>query len=122
MGLKWKPEEDAALLKLLSEGKSAREVAGILGRPRNSIIGRSHRLRDKNVSVPERPRKPLKAAKVAESFPDCGEMAQSLLNLTRHQCRWPLDNKFCDAEQQPGRSYCPEHVKLSYRPLYGASK
>ncbi len=44
-----------------------------------------------------------------------------LLELERHQCRWPLDMagpflRFC-AEPVPGEgSWCPKHRRLALRP------
>ena len=42
---KWDAQSDGTLLKLLSEGQSASEICIVLGRTRNSVIGRSYRLR-----------------------------------------------------------------------------
>ena len=41
----WTPEEDAYLKRLLAQGMTDRQIAVHLGRSKNTIIGRRHRLR-----------------------------------------------------------------------------
>ena len=123
--MKWTPEEDAVLLKMLGEGKTAKVVAEALGRPRNAVIGRSHRLRDAGKPMPQLGRKvKLSKPKTVEMFLTCSEsppsLAQSLLELRHDQCRWPLETTFCEEIRQEGRAYCAAHRKLSFRPVSGA--
>lgn len=40
----WTDEEDATLRKMISDGKSSSQIGLVLGRSRNAIIGRRHRL------------------------------------------------------------------------------
>ena len=46
--MKWPPEHDARLKELNLRGWNARQIGAVLGRTRNSVIGRSHRLRMAN--------------------------------------------------------------------------
>lgn len=131
--MKWTPEEDAVLLKMLGEGKTAKVVAEALGRPRNAVIGRSHRLRDAGKPTPQGGRKvtipkpkPKPKPKKGAVFLTCSEsppsLAQSLLELRHDQCRWPLETTFCEEIRQEGRAYCAAHRKISFRPVPGALK
>lgn len=126
----WSSEEDTILLELLKQGKTAAQIGSVLGRPRNSVIGRSHRLRDKkgegtNASFRDnsrpkipRVRKPRPfALETFLVFDEKQTLATSILNLRSDQCRWPLSNTFCEDVRAEGRSYCPAHCRLAYRPI-----
>ena len=49
----WTPDEDATLLRLQEEGKSAREIARTIVKTRSAVIGRLHRLRAKGIGLPK---------------------------------------------------------------------
>lgn len=40
----WTPSMDARLAELVAAGHSTREIAAVMGRTRNAVIGRSHRI------------------------------------------------------------------------------
>lgn len=50
----WTPDQDALILRLQLEGKSASEIGRTIGRTRNAIIGRLARLRDRGIGLPKR--------------------------------------------------------------------
>ncbi|MAN46330.1 MAG: hypothetical protein CMF04_09045 [Hyphomonas sp.] len=53
------------------------------------------------------------------------EGAFHLLDLNKHQCRWPVtegdDHRFCGRTQTSGSSYCREHLKRSISPMSAAT-
>jgi hypothetical protein len=49
----WTPEMDAIALRMVGEGKSRTEVGKTLGKSRNAVIGRLHRLRAKGIGLPK---------------------------------------------------------------------
>jgi hypothetical protein len=130
--MNWTTTEDERILKLWAEGNSSSVIADIIGRSRNSVIGRLSRLRKEGQPVEIRgkvmppvrkPRavqpKPVPAPTETKKPPAStlvSGLVKSLLNLRANQCRWPLDDKFCDEVREDGRSYCVHHRKLSFRP------
>ena len=54
----WTPEEDATLLRLQEEGKSAREIAYTIVKTRSAVIGRLYRLREKGLGLPKQTPRP----------------------------------------------------------------
>jgi len=120
MGVKWSPEEDRTLITCLLEGKTAREIAAILNRPRNAVIGRSNRLKPPELR-PQTPRKAYVKPKKRE-ITYTGEvtgLAKSLLELRHNQCRWPLEGVFCSSVRQEGKPYCAEHHQIANVPIRG---
>jgi GcrA cell cycle regulator len=85
--VKWDDDLDAVLVKHTEDGKSASEIAAIMGMglTRNAIAGRWKRLRDKTgLKVPEKihvsqPRDPKPAKAVAPSQPPPLAKSQALL-------------------------------------------
>jgi GcrA cell cycle regulator len=130
--MNWTTTEDERILKLWAEGNSSSVIADIIGRSRNSVIGRLSRLRKEGQTVELRgkvmppvrkPRavkpKPVPApteTKKPTASTLVSGLVKSLLNLRANQCRWPLDDKFCDEVREDGRPYCAHHRKLSFRP------
>ena len=123
----WTTTEDELIIKLWNKGSTSSEIANEVGRSRNSVIGRIHRLRDMGITlsvrgrvVPKkiRPQKPkVEKPKVTKPKVVVGvTLASSLLELRPNQCRWPFETTFCDADREPGRPYCEHHRKMSFRP------
>ncbi|MCA3712976.1 MAG: hypothetical protein IM667_02490 [Phenylobacterium sp.] len=54
----WTPDEDATLLRLQEEGKSAREIARTIVKTRSAVIGRLYRLREKGLGLPKQSPRP----------------------------------------------------------------
>ena len=123
----WTTTEDELLTTLWNKGKTSTEIANEVGRSRNSVIGRVHRLRELGVNLSARGRvvpKQIRTKKPKVEKPKVEKakvvvgitLATSLLKLRPNQCRWPLETTFCDAEREPGRPYCEHHRKMSFRP------
>jgi GcrA cell cycle regulator len=134
----WSQAEIDHLVKEWAAGvKSATMIAKELGKSRNSVIGRAHRMKlgyrqplertDKKKSVPRLvPReevvvKVAKIAKVVEVVEEKDEVVapaegHSLFDLREDQCRWPLSDvmRACGATKMEGSSYCPEHSQKAY--------
>lgn len=131
----WTPEMDSEMLKLWTEGKSASDIAVIIGYgSRNSVIGRLHRLKAQGVAVPEhvqapaQPRKRRLRARVIKLVPfmppkpmprivDTLEGSVPLYELTG--CKWPVTregpHRFCNRERFNGSPYCEGHAVRSIR-------
>ena len=127
--MQWTSEDDAALKKFSEEGYTSTQAGDAMGRTRNSILGRAHRLGISFKFVKEKTPIPeavdggpepvsvkKETPKPPRKHPPRGSLCESLLSLRRDQCRWPLDTTFCEADKLPGASYCEEHYMLSYRP------
>jgi len=120
----WTSEDDANLKKFAEAGYTSTQAGDAMGRTRNSILGRAHRLhisfkfiKEKApVAAPEPEPVVVKEVKKPRKHPPRGSLYESLLRLRHDQCRWPFETTFCDDDKLPGASYCAEHFKLSYRP------
>ena len=133
----------AAWAKGHSASQISRTVSAAFGnnRTRNAVIGIVHRMGLDQRSTPTRPvkikprrkriipvvkarAKPVpkpKPAPAPEPEIQEPEGAFSILELGRHQCRWPVstgdDHRFCGRTQVPGSSYCREHKKRAVSPM-----
>lgn len=111
----WTREDDAQLLRGIQKGLTAQKIGDLLGRTRNAIIGRAHRL---NFTFKSRDSDKKKIRKKSEPKPikePPKSLAMSLLSLRHNQCRWPFETTFCEEVRTPGMSYCPTHHKMSFR-------
>lgn len=130
--MSWTDEKVAVLRRYWGSGKSASEIAEIIGgMSRNAVIGKAHRLglagqpspikdRKKPAQRPEPVATPApKLVARAERDPVDGA---TILALTERMCRWPHGDpkkpgfQFCGRIASPGMSYCSEHMKLAYQP------
>lgn len=127
-GNAWKTEEDQLILQLIAEGHSASVIGEKIGRTRNSVIGRAHRLKLNGVeyirgetvvkkSKPKPPTPPKKKKKPPLDAKDL--LVGALLELRNDQCRWPLSDHFCSNTKLGTEAYCAEHKALAYQPLRG---
>ncbi len=141
----WSAEHVDTLRQLWLEGHSARVIGDRLGRTRNSVIGRVHRLRlAKRISTIGERKKPgpkknpgafrksrarppeLRVARVKpprpQEVPSPEARMISLMELTPFTCKWPLGHPgepgfaFCGAVPFPNRVYCEHHARLAYMP------
>lgn len=122
--MNWTAEDDANLKKYSEAGYSAAEAGDMIGRTRNAVLGRAHRIGVSFKFVKDKTSTPAiedtKKSYYVEEKPteEAGapkHLYESLLNLRHNQCRWPINTKFCDEEKSPGASYCETHLRMSYR-------
>ena len=140
--MSWTDEKVAVLRQYWGSGKSASEIAEIIGgMSRNAVIGKAHRLglAGRPSPIKERRAKPKPAVltssgpapastqaaprppvdNVVELQPGGGA---TILSLTERMCRWPHGDpkkpgfRFCGKPSADGTSYCAEHLKQAYQP------
>ena len=104
----WTDERIERLCELWRQGKSASEIAVLLGDvTRNAVIGKAHRL-----GLSGRP-SPIKRRPV---------LGATILSLTERMCKWPVgdpkhqDFHFCGKPSHAGLPYCGEHAQVAYQP------
>lgn len=110
----WTDDQVALLRQYWGTGKSASDIAAMLGgMSRNAVIGKAHRL---GLSVPQEvPRAPRHA-------PPPRVVGASILGLTERMCKWPIgdpkqpDFHFCGATTAGVLPYCAHHVAIAYQP------
>lgn len=137
-GPDWSAEEIATLRKLWGGKISASGIAALLGRNKNAVIGKAHRLNlpprrvspaprgtirrqiarvvkkaARKESLPKPPTDPRKVRKVETPLPEPVSLRVSLMDLTDSQCRFiadePNNATFCGHRVKEGSSYCPHH-------------
>lgn len=109
--MSWTDERVEILTRLWAEGKSASQIAEILGDvSRNAVIGKAHRL---GLSGRPSPIKRKSSKKEKKGI--------SILDLNERVCRWPHgdprddDFHFCGKPSVPGLPYCAEHCAVAYQ-------
>lgn len=134
----WSQEQIDTLKKLRSEGLSPGRIGDRMGRTRNAVIGKLHRLgmcerarpAVKMAKLPRRPepKKPFilrPLAKQAKPLPPLPLPAQpvsdvarvAFMDLENHMCRWPVGDPvqgFCGCDKVPGLSYCAGHAARAF--------
>lgn len=128
----WSMEADKALARLWREAVPSRDIAELLGRTKNAVLGRVHRLKLEARASPlpdgfvrEGKPKPPKAPKVPRPpkkpplilwAPPPGPVAK---------CQWPSGERkayrFCGEPTLPARPYCLTHTKRAYLRFGGAT-
>jgi GcrA cell cycle regulator len=115
--MSWTEDKVAILQQLWGTGKSASEIAVILGgMTRNAVIGKAHRL---GLSVPSTTHRRAVDRRKPEPEGTLGEA--TILSLTERMCRWPLGDpressfRFCGRQVTPGQSYCADHISVAYQ-------
>jgi GcrA cell cycle regulator len=142
----WTDDRVATLKRLWQAGMSASQVAQQLGGvTRSAVLGKIHRLGLPGRDLPTPPRKiaehtpriakprsratdtPRPTARPMRTVtppppPVCLAPTASLLTLTLDACRWPIGDPgeagfgFCGRLRDGHRLYCPDHVRLAFRP------
>lgn len=110
----WTDERVTLLRQLWGNGKSASEIAQMLGDQitRNAVIGKAHRL-----GLSGRP-SPIRKKPAAQAEPVAGA---TILNLTDRMCKWPIGDPrepgfhFCGRPSVSGLPYCAEHAAVAYQ-------
>ena len=130
--MSWTDERVTLLKQLWGEGKTAAEIAKVLGDgiTRNAVIGKAHRLKlssrlspiqqntsKKTKAEPTAPR----LVKPAVRLPEFRGKGIKMVDLDSRSCRWPNGDpqeenfNFCGCEAVPGLPYCPEHSRVAYQ-------
>jgi GcrA cell cycle regulator len=142
----WTDARTERLKALWADGRSASEIAGLLGEvTRNAVIGKVHRLglagrkttsrkplprrtsprRNRPGSV-ERRQPPTRfmrpAALPPAPPPPVAALMLPLRQLRDDQCRWPVGDPreagfgFCGCQKVAGVPYCAHHAAIAYNP------
>jgi len=99
----WTQDEISLLIQLWKEGSIATEIGDRLGRTKNAVIGKAHRL--------ELERRPHFIK---------GFHKKTMMELKPKDCRFPLGERlepafrYCGKKIQPGSVYCTDHHSLCY--------
>lgn len=121
MVMEWTEERVAKLKALWGEGRTASQIAVMLGDvTRNAVIGKAHRLGLKGRPSPIRTEKlvahaPKPARRTATQAPVRSS------RVSDRQCHWPIGHPrepgfhFCGAPAIDDKPYCAEHCNVAYR-------
>jgi GcrA cell cycle regulator len=112
--MSWTDERINLLTSLWQEGKTASQIAAILGEgvSRNAVIGKAHRL-----GLTGRP-SPIKN----KVEPEEKKSGATILTLNDRMCKWPIGDPrvagfhFCGKGVLVGFPYCNEHAVKAYQP------
>lgn len=116
----WSVDELGRLMALDAQGTSMSEMADILGRSRNSIIGKLDRIKGRS----DKPRKcNFQKRPVAVIIPsyipqEAPRGFKTLLEIKDGFCRWPHGDTahiVCSKRTDPQRVYCPEHMEIAFQ-------
>lgn len=130
----WMPEDEAVLSMLWNDAKkSANEIAAIMGKSRNSIIGKARRMgldaRTSPIKIRPgnragRPKKDVAAHRRRAAI--VGDNVH-FLDLGKGQCRFPMwgndeapSHIYCGCDTEGHRNYCPDHKALVIRKTISA--
>lgn len=133
----WLPHEDAKAKELWLEGRSASMIGREVGRTRNAVIGRIHRLglsrnggaltiprpTNRPITIPEPKLKPTGHIKpcVYDDDPEPHKPGIDLLHRQNDQCPFPIgdeigaDIRFCGAPKDITVPYCKYHYPIAYQ-------
>jgi len=140
--MSWTPEREEKLKELWKKGKTASEIAALLGETtRNAVIGKAHRLNLEARAVSKRSspnvnikndnisraktqklgrKARFKALLLDKDFEQ--ENPKKLEELTDETCRWPIGHPyeekfyFCGRKSLEKFPYCKLHVLYAFQP------
>ena len=140
--MSWTPETVELLRKLWGSGKTASQIAEIIGGiSRNAVIGKAHRLNlsakiktrtaasnesfensilNKNVKIKRGRKSKFKSLIIEKDFEP--ENPKQLEELDENSCKWPIGHPdesnfyFCGRSSLKDFSYCKLHLLYAYQP------
>lgn len=130
--MSWTDERVSLLKQLWGEGKTAAEIAKVLGDgiTRNAVIGKAHRLKlssrlspiQQNAPKKQKPENILpRIVKPMVKAPEFKGKGVKLIELDARACRWPVGDpkeenfSFCGCDAIAGLPYCDEHCRVAYQ-------
>ena len=131
--MSWTDERVTLLKQLWGEGKTAAEIAKVLGDgiTRNAVIGKAHRLKlssrlspiQQNVTKkPKSEAQPPRLVKPAVRLPEFKGKGIAMVDLEARMCRWPNGDpqdkesfNFCGCDAVAGLPYCDDHCRAAYQ-------
>lgn len=130
--MSWTDERVSLLKQLWGEGKTAAEIAKVLGDgiTRNAVIGKAHRLKlssrlspiQQNTSKKVKTDvNPPRAPRPAIKLPEFKGKGVKMVDLNAQMCRWPNGDpqdenfNFCGCDSVPGLAYCADHARVAYQ-------
>ena len=138
----WTPDQVNKLKELYGKGSTASQIATIIGKTRNSIIGKSFRLKLSAKIIPKnnnlkhvsqrqehttQPGRKTRKSKFKSLLLDKDfepENPKSLEELHDNICRWPIGHPnepnfyFCGRKSMKEFSYCRLHVLWAFQPKH----
>ncbi len=138
--MSWTPDQVSKLKELYGKGNTAGQIAAIIGKTRNSIIGKGFRLKLSAKSIPKnnnpkhilqreenntQTEKKTRKSKFKSLLLDKDfepENPKSLEELHDNICRWPIGHPnepnfyFCGRKSMKDFSYCKLHVLYAFHP------
>ncbi len=130
--MSWTDERVNLLKQLWGEGKTAAEIAKVLGDgiTRNAVIGKAHRLKLSSRLSPiqqntsKKPKTEAQAPRLAKpmvKLPEFKGKSLNLVDLEANMCRWPNGDpqseefSFCGHTTVAGLPYCDTHCRAAYQ-------
>ncbi len=131
--MSWTDERVTLLKQLWGEGKTAAEIAKVLGDgiTRNAVIGKAHRLKLSSRLSPiqqntsKKPKSEIQVPRIvrpAVKLPEFKGLGLPLVDLKERMCRWPNGDpqdketfNFCGCETVAGLPYCEAHCRAAYQ-------
>lgn len=129
--MSWTDERVSLLKQLWGEGKTAAEIAKVLGDgiTRNAVIGKAHRLKlssrlspiQQNTSKKVKADIPPRAPRPAVKIPEFKGKGIKMVDLGTNMCRWPNGDpqdenfNFCGCDAIAGLAYCADHARVAYQ-------
>ena len=138
--MSWTPDQVSKLKELYGKGNTAGQIAAIIGKTRNSIIGKGFRLKLSAKSIPKnnnlkhvsqrqentiQPGRKTRKSKFKSLLLEKDfepENPKSLEELHDNICRWPIGHPnepnfyFCGRKSMKDFSYCKLHVLYAFQP------
>lgn len=129
--MSWTDERVSLLKQLWGEGKTAAEIAKVLGDgiTRNAVIGKAHRLKlssrlspiqQNTVKKPKSDATP-RIVRPQVKLPEFKGKGVNMIDLDASMCRWPNGDpkeenfNFCGCAAMVGLPYCEVHARAAYQ-------